>query len=363
MKILVLNSGSSSVKYAVFEDDKQISNGLVERVEDHVVAIKEILNNVGKVDAVGHRVVHGGEKYKNSVIIDDDAIATIRDLISLAPLHNGANLAGIEAVAKLYPDITQVAIFDTSFHQSIPDFAYTYAIPMSFYEQHKIRKYGFHGTSHKYITNEAGKFLNIAEQNLNLITFHLGNGDSVCAVKNGKSFDTSMGFTPLEGLVMGSRCGDIDPQILIYLAKQKGLSVDEIDKILNKESGLKGICGSSDMRDIEAKAENGDKFALLALEIFAYRAKKYLGSYAVALGRVDGIVFAGGIGENSPLVRMKILQNLEILGIEIDEQKNQMRSRETFEISTENSKIKILVVHTDEEKEIAKQTMRLARDN
>jgi acetate kinase len=359
VKILVLNSGSSSVKYAVFEDEKQISNGLVERVEDHLSAIKEILSSVGEVNAVGHRVVHGGEKYKDSAIIDENAINTIRDLISLAPLHNGANLAGIEAVAKLYPDVAQVAVFDTSFHQSIPDFAYTYAIPIKFYENNKIRKYGFHGTSHKYITNEAGKFLNIKKENLNLITFHLGNGDSVCAVKNGQSFDTSMGFTPLEGLVMGTRSGDLDPQILIYLATQQGLSLNEIDNVLNKESGLKGICGSSDMRDIEAKAKNGDKFAVLALEIFVYRAKKYLGSYMASLGRVDAIVFAGGIGENSELVRIKILENLEILGVCCDKEKNKIRSRETFEINTNESKIKILVIHTDEEKEIAKQTMKL----
>lgn len=361
MRILVLNSGSSSVKYAVFDDEKQISNGLVERVEDHLSAIKEILSSVGEIDAVGHRVVHGGEKYKDSVIINEDAINTIRDLISLAPLHNGANLAGIEAVAKLYPNVAQVAVFDTSFHQSIPDFAFTYAIPITFYENNKIRKYGFHGTSHKYITDEAGKFLNIPQENLNLITFHLGNGDSVCAVKNGKSFDTSMGFTPLEGLVMGTRSGDIDPQILIYLAKQKGLSADEVDKILNKESGLKGICGSSDMRDIETKAQNGEKFAILALEIFTYRAKKYLGSYIASLGKVDAIVFAGGIGENSSLVRAKILENLEIFNIKLDGEKNKIRAKETFEINCENSKIKILVVHTDEEKEIAKQTMNLLK--
>lgn len=359
MKILVLNSGSSSVKYSLFEDDAQIENGLIERVEDHNLAIATILEKVGVIDGVGHRVVHGGEHYKHSSIIDEQTKAQIKNLIKLAPLHNGANLAGIEAVEAIYPTIKQVAVFDTSFHQSIPKYAYMYALPYAFYKDDKIRRYGFHGTSHKYITKMAAKFLNKPIQNLNIISFHLGNGDSACAIKNGKSIDTTMGFTPLEGLIMGTRCGDIDPEILMFLETQKGLKTQEIEKILNKESGLKGICGVSDMRDVVSLANRGDERAQLAIDMFAYHAKKYLGAYMAVLGQIDAIAFTGGIGEHSAVIREKILQNLEYFGIVLDTHLNKIDQKETFLISQPSSKIKLLVVHTNEEKEIAEETRRL----
>jgi acetate kinase len=363
MKVLVLNSGSSSVKYALFDSQNLIKSALIERVENHDKAIADILSDIGTIDAVGHRVVHGGETYTGPIRIDSAVIQTIEDLIPLAPLHNKANLAGIKAVLRLFPDIPQIAVFDTSFHQSIPDYAYRYALPETLYTLNKIRRYGFHGTSHNFLLKAAAEYLKRPLQELNLITFHLGNGDSVCAIQNGKSIDISMGFTPLEGLIMGTRSGDIDPEIVIYLQQHTQMRPDEIDTLLNKESGLKGLCGMSDMRDVAKAARHGDEKAQLAINMFTYHAKKYLGSYFAILGRVDGIIFSGGIGEHSAMIREKILHGLNHMGIEIDTLKNDRESTETFEISAPYSKIRVLVTHTDEELEIASETIRILKQN
>ncbi len=359
MKILVLNSGSSSIKYTLFHSQIAVKNGLFERVQNYEDVLANILAEIGTIDAVGHRVVHGGEHYQQSVLIDASVIKTIEELIPLAPLHNRANLAGIKAVLALYPTLKQVAVFDTSFHQSIPDYAYMYALPYHLYSDNKIRRYGFHGTSHHYMLNATSSFLDQAPSTLNVITFHLGNGDSVCAIQNGKSIDTSMGFTPLEGLIMGTRSGDLDPEILLYLHREKKMKIDEIETLLNKESGLKGICGESDMRDVVHLAQKGDEKAKLAIEMFTYHAKKYLGSYLAILGRMDAIVFTGGIGEHSALIREKILHNLEHLGIKIDREKNRQDSTEPFEISTEDSPLKVLVIHTNEDEIIAQETYKI----
>jgi len=359
MKILVLNSGSSSVKYTLFDALVPVQTGLIERVTDHLKVVRQILQEVGDIDAVGHRVVHGGEYYTEPVRIDQDVMRTIEALIPLAPLHNGANLAGIAAVWDLYPDIPQVAVFDTSFHQSMPDYAYRYALNNRLYNEDKIRRYGFHGTSHRFLLKAASACLGRPCESLNLITFHLGNGDSVCAIRNGKSIDISMGFTPLEGLIMGTRSGDIDPEIVIYLQKQKKMGPDEIDTLLNKESGLKGLCGMSDMRDVTEAAGKGNDDARLAIDMFAYHAKKYLGSYFAVLGRVDAIVFSGGIGEHSAMIREKIVEGLSHWGIMIDPKKNREERKEAYAISMEGSVIPILVAHTDEEQEIAIETEQL----
>jgi acetate kinase len=361
LKILVINCGSSSIKYTLFHSLRPLQNGLIEKVENYENALSKILSEIGAIDAVGHRVVHGGERYKESVLINPNVIRAIEDLVPLAPLHNPANLAGIKAVATLYPTLKQVAIFDTSFHQSIPDYAYMYALPYHLYTENKIRRYGFHGTSHRYMLQAASSYLEKPSQELNLITFHLGNGDSICAIQNGVSIDTSMGFTPLEGLIMGTRSGDLDPEILLYLQKQKGMKVDDIETLINKESGLKGICGVSDMRDVVRLAKDGDEKAHLAIEMFTYHAKKYLGSYIAVLGHVNAIVFTGGIGEHSALIREKILQNLEHLGIKIDREKNVLNHTEPFEINLLDATVKILVIHTNEEEIIAQETQRILK--
>jgi len=288
-------------------------------------------------------------------VIDENVVQDIEDLIVLAPLHNGANLAGIKAVSALYPTLKQVAVFDTSFHQSIPDYAYRYALPSHLYTEEKIRRYGFHGISHHYMLQKASLYLKKLPQELNLITFHLGNGDSVCAIKNGVSVDTSMGFTPLEGLIMGTRSGDLDPEIILYLQKHKGMSLDEIETLLNNESGLKGICGASDMRDVVTLAHQGDSKANLAIEMFTYHAKKYLCSYMAVLGKVDAIIFTGGIGEHSALIREKIVDNLDHFGLIIDPDKNRREGREPFEINSDDAIIKILVIHANEEESIGQE--------
>lgn len=357
MKILVLNCGSSSVKYTLFDAQTPIQNDLIERVTNHMEVIQTILEKIEKIDAVGHRVVHGGDKYHESVLIDESVLETITSLIPLAPLHNPANLAGIKAVSLLYPDLPQVAVFDTAFHQSIPDYAYRYPLPKQLYSEAKIRRYGFHGISHRYMAKTVSTHLN--KSDINLITFHLGNGDSVCAIRNGKSVDTSMGFTPLEGLMMGTRCGDIDPEIILYLEREQGYSIEQIEKLLNKESGLKGICGVSDMRDVMTLAQNGDSDAALAIEMFAYHAKKYLGAYLAVLGDVDGIVFTGGIGEHSALIRAKILENLNLFGIKLDLKRNAIDHIKLCQISAPDSSITIFTLHTDEEAMISEETMRL----
>ncbi len=390
MKILVLNSGSSSIKFQLFrmEDEESICGGIIEQIGEELGHVKfdyagksiskelkidshqegieilesllidsKVIKSFDEIGAVGHRVVHGGEYFSKPVIIDKDVIKKIEEISSLAPLHNPVNLMGIKAIASLSPHIKQVAVFDTAFHQSIPKYAYTYALPYSFYRKNFVRRYGFHGTSHYYVSKMGAKVLNKSPEDCNFITLHLGNGASACAVKNGKSVDTSMGLTPLEGLVMGTRSGDIDPAIIFYISRELGLEISELDNILNKKSGLKGICGTNDLREVEKRVKEGDKLAELALEIFCYRIKKYIGSYFAILGRVDAVIFTGGIGEHSKLVREKVCKNLfETFSMEIDPEKNSQNA--TF-INSNRSKVKLLVIPTNEELEIAKQTFTL----
>ncbi len=392
MKILVINSGSSSIKFQIFDMKtvKSVLNGIIEQIGEKVGHIefvynektifKEnviknhseailllekilqengILKSFDEIKAVGHRVVHGGEYFHKSAMINNDVIKKIEELSFLAPLHNPINLLGIKTILKEYPFLKQVAVFDTVFHQTLSKKAYIYALPYEYYKKEKIRRYGFHGISHCFVSKEAAKIIGKDEKKTNLITIHLGNGASICAIKSGKSIDTSMGLTPLEGLVMGTRCGDIDPAIIFYLHKKLKLSIDKIDKILNKKSGLKGICGLNDMREIENRAKKGDKQAILAIEIFCYSIKKYIGAYCVAIGKVDAIVFTGGIGEHSSLVRKKICDTLEdSLGIIFDNKANQQHKTIINKI---NSKIKLIVIETNEELEIAKQTYEIVK--
>ncbi len=397
MKILVLNSGSSSLKFQLFkkEDLSVLASGLIEQignsssaaslsfpdpsglkkeltrndpVADHRQAIKvmaEMLQESGtlvdtsELAGIGHRVVHGGEAFHQPVRIDDTVIAAIEELIPLAPLHNPANLMGIRVTMEHTANTPQVAVFDTAFHQSIPEHAYLYALPYSLYEEQKVRRYGFHGTSHSFVARRAAAYLNKPIAELNIITLHLGNGASAAAICGGKCIDTSMGMTPLEGLVMGTRSGDLDPAILFYLGRESGLDMDELDSLLNKESGLKGICGENDMRTISQAAEQGDSQAKLALTIFSYRLKKYIGAYMAALGGVDAIVFTGGIGENSAMVRELSCQGLERLGIHLDTERNRLRQKEILEIHAADSRVSLLVIPTDEEYEIARQTLQV----
>ena len=397
MKILVLNSGSSSLKFQLFmkADLSVLASGLVEQigadnggtrlsfidssgleqtiqkslpVTDHRGAIKlmsEMLRESGtladmdELAGIGHRVVHGGEAFHQPVRIDEAVIGAIEELIPLAPLHNPANLTGIRVALENAARVPQVAVFDTAFHQSIPEHAYLYALPYSLYEKQKIRRYGFHGTSHSYVARQAALYFDRPIEELNIITLHLGNGASAAAIRGGRCIDTSMGLTPLEGLVMGTRSGDLDPAILFYLGRQAGLDMDALDKLLNKQSGLKGICGENDMRTISQAADGGDKRAKLAVAIFSYRIKKYIGAYMAALGGVDCIVFTGGIGENSALVRQMSCQDMERLGLRIDEKKNSVRQKEIQEIQASGSQVKLLVIPTNEEYEIASQTLQI----
>ena len=395
MKILVINSGSSSIKYRLFDmtDKTVLASGVMEQIGEAASRLthhtrnrkgdmEEIINEMAVADhrrgfeligtvlsdsgalqdtkelsGIGHRVVHGGEEFKEPTRIDNKIIDTIRRLIPLAPLHNPANLLGIEVAMQSAPQVPQVAVFDTAFHQSIPVYAFRYAIPQDLYEAHHIRRYGFHGTSHAYVAKQAAKIMNRPLETLNLISLHLGNGASATAVKAGISIDTSMGMTPLEGLIMGTRSGDIDPAIIFYLKRKTGLARDAVEAILNKESGLKGICGVNDMRQIEALARDGNSQAQLAIEMFCYRIKKYIGAYAAALGRLDVIVFTAGIGEKSPLIRAGSCHGLAHLGIEVDPDRNSQKSEAAFEIQSESSPVKVLVIPTNEELEIAEQTL------
>jgi len=399
MKILVINTGSSSIKYQLFdmEREKAIVTGLAEKIgegesiltqkivdsgestktkventpmADHAEGLSRIIDLLidpqhgviqekSEIAAVGHRVVHGGEDFQSSTIITEKVIATVRKNIPLAPLHNPPNLIGIEVAQKLFPDAPQVAVFDTAFHHSLPEKAYVYAVPYTLYSEHRVRRYGFHGTSHAYVTVTAAEFLKRAKEEINLITIHLGNGASMAAVKKGRSVDTSMGLTPLEGLVMGTRSGDVDPALHYFLSENLGLSIKDIDRLLNKESGLKGLCGSNDMRKVEELAESGDERARLALDVYAYRIKKYIGAYYAALGRLDAVVFTAGIGENSPLIRRMCLSDLGPLGISMDVKKNKECSQIARDISTKDSSVRILVIPTDEEKRIARETRRV----
>ena len=317
-----------------------------------------VITSPDEIDAVGHRVVHGGEKFSQPTIINEEVIATIDKLSPLAPLHNPANLAGIQVAMSIFPHATQVAIFDTAFHQTMPAHAYRYATPNSLYKQNGVRVYGFHGTSHLYVSKVAIDYLGKPAQETNLITAHLGNGASITAVSGGKSVDTSMGFSPLPGLIMGTRSGDIDPAVIFFLAQNQGMSIAEIDTLLNKKSGLVGICGDNDLRDIQARMEAGNEAAKLALEMYTYRIKKYIGMYTAVLGQVDALVFTAGIGENSALVRQMACAGLDNLGYDIDPTpNNQGKTGAVTEIQSSSSASKILIIPTNEELEIAKQTL------
>jgi len=396
MLILIINSGSSSVKYQLRDTGKgdALAKGLVSRISldnplfehiassgkyefspqgkiDHKHAIELILlalvhpkygviENIGQIDAVGHRVVHGGEEFSNSALIDARVMDCIRKCITLAPLHNPANLMGIEACKQVLPDTPQAAVFDTAFHQTMPSYAFTYALPYELYEQHHIRRYGFHGTSHYYVAHRAAKMLGKPIEQLKLVTAHLGNGASIAAVCYGKSVDTSMGLTPLEGLVMGTRSGDIDPAIAIFLMERKNLSPKDIDNLLNRKSGLLGISGiSSDLRDILSAADSGNARAKLAMEVYAYRIRKYIGAYAAAMGGLDALIFTAGVGENSPPLRAMTVQNLAFLGIALDRAKNEKAVGIEMNISAENAFVKTLVIPTNEEFVIAMETEKL----
>ncbi len=396
MKILVINSGSSSIKYKLFnmESGSVLAAGLVERIGEengriqynsftqklpiptHQAGLQEIIRllldeQVGviaspnEIVAVGHRVVHGGEKFSQPTPITRDVIATIEQLSPLAPLHNPANLAGIQVAQEMFPHAMQVAVFDTAFHQTLPPHAFRYALPNSLYEQDGVRVYGFHGTSHLYVAKVAATYLSKPPEEANVITAHLGNGASITAVSGGQSVDTSMGFTPLPGLIMGTRSGDIDPAIIFYLVHNKGMSITEIDTLLNKKSGLVGICGQNDWRDIQQRVATGDEAAKLALAMYTYRIKKYVGSYTAVLGQVDALIFTAGVGENSPLVRQMACAGLEKLGYILDNDKNKATITHTVtEIQTTASPHKILIIPTNEELEIAQQTLStLARRN
>lgn len=395
MKIIVLNCGSSSIKYQLFDmpSSSVIAKGLVDKIGlkgsaikhkrdgyeavvlegeilDHQQGIEYLLGiltsekygsikNITDIEAVGHRVVHGAEEFSGSVVITDEVVDALEKASDLAPLHNPPNLKGIYAMQQLLPEVMQVGVFDTAFHQTMPKHAYLYAIPYILYEKYKIRRYGFHGTSHKYVSQRACEILgeNISEKKI--ITCHLGNGSSVAAIKDGKSIDTSMGMTPTEGLIMGTRTGDIDPGALLYMASKEETSINYTSTLINKFSGLMGISGvSSDMRDLEIAAENGNQRAALALDMFAYRVKKYIGSYAAALGGVDIIVFTGGIGERDPETRKKILANMEFMGIKTNPSNAQVKGEEIL-LSSDDSKVKVIVVPTDEELMIAKDTFNL----
>lgn len=398
MKILVVNCGSSSLKYQFIDMEKEevLVKGLVERIgmdgsrckhevpgrdkevietemPDHSVAIQVVIDaitdekigvikSMDEIDAVGHRVVHGGEKFAQSVIITDEVIKGIEDCNQLAPLHNPPNLMGIRACQEVLPNTPMVAVFDTAFHQTIPAENYLYALPYELYEQYGIRKYGFHGTSHKYVAQRAAELLGKPLEELNLITCHLGNGASLCAIKEGKSFDTSMGFTPLDGLVMGTRSGTIDPSITAFLNKNAGMSIEEIDNLYNKKSGVLGVSGvSSDFRDIEAAAAEGNERAELALELFTNRVQFYIGGYTALLEKVDAIIFTAGLGENSPESRQAICEGLQCLAVELDETLDTgLRGKEAL-VSKAQSDVKVFVIPTNEELMIAKDTKELVK--
>ena len=397
MKTLVINCGSSSLKYQLIDMNTEecMVQGLVERIgieesvltqkvegrdkyiinteiKDHKEAIKLVLGalidpihgvikSMDEISAVGHRVVHGGEKYSDSVLIDDEVLKSIEECIVLAPLHNPPNLIGIEACKELMPNTPMVAVFDTAFHQTMPKHSYICPLPYELYEKYSIRKYGFHGTSHKYVSNKVAKVMGKDIKDLKIVTCHLGNGCSLSAVKNGKSIDTSMGFTPLAGVMMGTRSGSIDPSVISFLIEEHGYKIEEVDELLNKKSGVLGISGvSSDFRDVLAAADSGNERAKLALEIFYYKVRTQIAAYAGAMGGVDVIVFTAGIGENSSITRKEILKGLEFFGFELNEENNEIRGK-IQEISTEDSKVKVYVVPTNEELMIARDTARLVK--
>ncbi|HQK21527.1 MAG TPA: acetate kinase [Candidatus Latescibacteria bacterium] len=396
MNVLVINCGSSTIKYQLINTDDQqaLAAGSVERIGmadavlshqpqgrekvrvtgeilDHIQAIEYtlaillspqygVIRDTSEIDAVGHRVVHGGEKFSGSVILTDEVMAQIRECIELAPLHNPHNVRGIEACQRLMPKVPEVAVFDTAFHQTMPDYAYMYALPWKLYERHAIRRYGFHGTSHGWVAARTAELLGRPISSLKMVTCHLGNGCSIAAVDGGKSVDTSMGFTPLEGLVMGTRSGDIDPAIILHVIGKEDLNVHEATALLNKHSGMLGLSGvSGDMREIEAQVEAGDPKATLALRVYCYRIRKYIAAYAGAMGGLDTIVFTAGVGENSSLVRKLSCEGLTFMGVELDDTLNGTRSKTGRVISTDTSRVKVVVMPTNEELAIALETARL----
>ncbi len=394
MKILVINAGSSSIKYQLLdmENEKLLAKGLVERIgeleysslthkangnsttimrplQDHAQGLEFVLStlvdselgvikSLDEISAVGHRIVHGSEKYNSAVLVNDEVIKDIKDFIALAPLHMPANLLGIEACKKVMPGKKNVAVFDTAFHTTMPDYAYMYAVPHSWYEDFRVRKYGFHGTSHEYIANELSRVLGKDIKDLKIISCHIGNGASICAVKNGQCIDTTMGFTPLEGLVMGTRSGDIDPAVVEYMSNKTGMDIHEVITALNKKSGLLGLSEHySDHRDIMKYSNEGDKKSMLARKKFVYVIKKYIGAYAAAMNGVDAIAFSAGIGENSYEMREEVMQDMEYLGINFDKEANKNFERGVnYKLSKDTSKVSVYVIPTDEEMSIARQT-------
>ena len=368
---LVLNCGSSTVKYQVIDTtvDAPLASGLVDRVTDHSAAITEVIErlsdpasgvDLSKLTVVGHRIVQGGEEFSAPTIIDDAVLHSIDKLSTLAPLHNPGHVAGIRGARAAFPHIPHVAVFDTAFHQTMPESAYTYAIDKRVAKEHDVRRYGFHGTSYAYLAHEAPRVMGKRPEELNMIALHLGNGASACAIRGGKAIDTSMGLTPLAGLVMGSRTGDIDPAVVFHLHRAAGMSIDEIDHLLNRQSGMLGLTGAADMRDVEQSAKDGDHDAQLGLEIYCRRIRGYVGQYYAQLGHLDAIVFTAGVGENSDTVRMQSLAGLEELGIVIDPELNAGRKKVATKISAAESRIEVWVVPTNEEREIALQSIAAA---
>jgi acetate kinase len=388
-RVLVVNTGSSSIKYRLFEmaGSQVLASGIVERIgeagstlthrsagaeplvaEDRIADHRDGFDRIlrafeasggltGDLAGVGHRVVHGGERLTAPTLIDDDAVKAIADQVPLAPLHNPSNLLGIQVALAAFPRTPQVAVFDTAFHQTMPPRAYRYALPRELADRLRIRRYGFHGTSHAYVSRKAAEHLGRSPAEVNLITMHLGNGASVAAVAGGRCVDTSMGLTPLEGLVMGTRSGDLDPAILFYLHREAGLSVDQLDDLLNKGSGMLGLAGANDLREVERLATAGDQAAVEALDVYCYRIRKYVGAYAAALGRVDALVFTAGVGENNQTVRAGVCQGLEGFGVRLDPGRSRVRSAEPRTVSGDDSAVAVLVVPTNEELEIAEQTL------
>lgn len=396
MKILVINSGSSSIKYQLFDmaSDAVLASGVVERIglemgtlthkrlpdtpeeskhkfeqpiPNHEVGMELVIDKLtaddtgvikdtSEIEGVGHRIVHGGEKYTTPMLVDDEVKRGIEEVAPLAPLHNPGHLSGINVAQRLFPNAGHVVVFDTAFHQTMPAHAYTYALPYEMYEDLHVRRYGFHGTSHRYVAGRAAELLERPLEDLNLITVHLGNGSSITAIKGGKVIDTSMGLTPTGGVIMGTRTGNIDPTILGFIAREKGMSIDELDEMVTKKSGLEGICGMSDLRDIHAAVEKGDERAKLALDMLCHRVRQYIGAYMAELGHIDGIVFTAGIGENDDIVRYHSISGLDAFGISIDAEANSKRPGEWMRISTEDSRTPVFVIRTNEELAIAQQT-------
>jgi acetate kinase len=391
-RVLVVNSGSSSVKYSLLDPDSGAHEaaGLAERIgeegsrlthrgpqgtstddppmPDHEAALRAVLDafdtyGPGLADsglvAVGHRVVHGGDRFADPVLVYDDVVAAVRELVPLAPLHNPANLEGLEVARRVFPDLPQVAVFDTAFHQSLPPAAYTYAVPRAWARDHGVRRYGFHGTSHAYVSREAARLLGLDPADARVVVLHLGNGASACAVSGGRSVETSMGLTPLEGLVMGTRSGDVDPALMPHLGRVAGMPVDDVDRALNKESGMVGLTGVNDLREVHRLARSGDGDAALALEVYCHRIRKYVGAYYAVLGRVDAVVFTAGVGENDAWVRAHALAGLERLGIEVDPARNEAPGPGSRRVSPDGAEVAVLVVPTDEELEIAREAVEL----